>query len=77
MVAFDVGGISEIVVNNKTGLLADSKDPIDLAEKMQKLVTDNSLCLRLGRECRNYAINNFSMETYANAYVQLFSNSVS
>jgi glycosyltransferase involved in cell wall biosynthesis len=72
VVAFDVGGVSEIVINNKTGLLADSKDERDLAENIQKLLTSNSLHNKMGVECRTYAAGNVSMEKFVNNYLELF-----
>ena len=75
VVAFDVGGVSEIVINNKTGLLADSKDEKDLAENIQKLLTSNSLHNKMSVECRAYAIGNVSMDMFVNNYLELFSKS--
>jgi len=75
IVAFDVGGVSEIVIHNKTGLLSKSKNAGDLARNIGKILTDKGLHSSLSMECRNYAINSFSMEEFLNSYLELFQRS--
>jgi len=76
VVAFDVGGVSEIVVNNVTGLLVNSKDENGLAEALQKLLTNDDLRDKISAQCMAYAITNFSMGMCVNEYLELFKNAL-
>jgi len=57
---FDSGGISEIVDNGKTGLLAPYGDIEALADAMQRLVTDSGLRRTMGAAARVRAQEYFS-----------------
>ena len=41
VIASNVGGLSEIVINDKTGLLVESNNPKKLAEAIQNYYTNN------------------------------------
>ena len=43
VIASDIPGLNEVVINNKTGLLFKRKNSKDLAEKINKLIEDNEL----------------------------------
>ncbi|WP_124728464.1 glycosyltransferase family 4 protein [Staphylospora marina] len=47
MVATDVGGISELLVDGETGLLARPKDPEQIAECLRRMLTEEGLRERL------------------------------
>ena len=70
VVAFDVGGVSEIVIDNATGLLSKSKDINALASNIERMLIDNELREKLSENCRNYVVNNFSMEKFVNSYIR-------
>ncbi len=48
VVATDVGGIPEIVVDGETGLLVPPEDPASLAKALERLIGDPGLRSRLG-----------------------------
>jgi glycosyltransferase involved in cell wall biosynthesis len=48
VVATNVGGIPEVVVDGKTGFLVPPRDPIALASKLATLVESEELRLRMG-----------------------------
>ncbi|MFC2056479.1 glycosyltransferase [Chloroflexota bacterium] len=50
VVASNVGGIPDVVDDGKTGLLCESENVEDLAAKMIKLLTDDELRKRMGRQ---------------------------
>ena len=56
IVATDAGGISEILINDRNGLIAPVDDIKGLAAAMGKLLDDSTLAIRLGeqaaRDCR-------------------------
>jgi glycosyltransferase involved in cell wall biosynthesis len=55
VVGTDVRGTREIVKDNQTGLLVPMKDPIRLAEAIERVLTDDDLAARLGKAARKLA----------------------
>jgi glycosyltransferase involved in cell wall biosynthesis len=64
-VASDTGGLPEIVIRNKTGLLVPPRDVAGLAEAMQQLLLNQSFAEELGANARVEAKRRFSLERYA------------
>jgi len=60
IVATNVGGISEIVINNETGVLVPPKNEKELAKAIIKLLESPELCVKMGNDGRIRAIENFS-----------------
>lgn len=58
VVAHDVGGVSEAVVDGVTGLLVPPNRPAQLAAAFEQLVFDEELRLRLGAAGRQWASRN-------------------
>ena len=66
IVATDVGGNSEIVLDGKNGYICPPKKPEALVQSMQKLMKKPSDTLRsMGRAGRFHVSNNFSVESIA------------
>ena len=60
IVATDVGGIRDIVIENKTGLLSKSGDLKGLEKNLRKLIDDDNLRDQLGRSGYDNVIRSFS-----------------
>lgn len=58
VVAHEVGGVSEAVVDGVTGLLVPPDRPLQLAAAFEKLIHDPALRRRLGSAGRNWAMRN-------------------
>ncbi len=58
VVAHDVGGVKEAVIDNVTGLLVEPDRPAQLAAAFEKLIHDPELRLRLGSAGREWAMRN-------------------
>jgi len=58
VVAHDVGGVSEAVVDGITGLLVPPNRPVQLAAAFEKLIHDSALRQRLGAAGREWAMRN-------------------
>jgi glycosyltransferase involved in cell wall biosynthesis len=58
VVAHDVGGVSEAVLEGKTGLLIAPHRPIQLAAAFDKLIHDPALRAQLGAAGREWAMRN-------------------
>jgi glycosyltransferase involved in cell wall biosynthesis len=66
VIATDVGGNSEAVENNVSGLIVPPEDPITLAGKIQLLVQNSNLRSKMGIEARNRAEKHFSISENVN-----------
>lgn len=67
-----VGGIPDIVKNYKNGLLIPPNNPQKLAEKIQYLLDNRNVRVKLGREGRKQVIKNFSLDTVSNKLCTLY-----
>jgi len=65
VVAANVGGVSELVTDNQTGLLFPSGDVEALADRLTTLASDCTLRHRLGQTAAQHARDNFSADLYA------------
>ncbi len=65
VIAHDVGGVSEAVVDGVTGLLVPPDRPLQLAAAFEKLVHDRDLRARLGAAGREWARRNCWKESAA------------
>ncbi|WP_435138141.1 glycosyltransferase family 4 protein [Formosa sp. A9] len=65
IVAANAGGIPEVIVNNKTGLLAEVGNPLDFANKVEHLLNNQTLQDTLTKNGYQYLINNFTKEVIA------------
>jgi glycosyltransferase involved in cell wall biosynthesis len=62
IVAANVGGVPEMIENNKTGLLTKPADPQDLAEKIKTLLDNKTLVQELGQRAQTRVAIQFSLE---------------
>lgn len=72
VVSFDVGGVSEMVRPGITGLLAHPEDSTDLATKIVEILEDQLLRCRLKQNCRDVAVNEYSIELQCDRYISLY-----
>lgn len=74
VVATDVGGIPEIMVNGETGYLVPSKNSHELSEKINKLLEDKSLREKMGKLGRKSIIERgLTWEAHAEKTVDIYS----
>ena len=71
VVATNVGGIPELMVNEKTGFLVEKENPEQLIEKISILINDNKKAKQMGEAGRNYVKNNFSWDKIAEKFVSI------
>ena len=63
IIASNIGGSKETVIDNKTGLLFESGKPKSLCDKLNEIIKLDTLTLDLmGREGRKNVINRFNIE---------------
>jgi glycosyltransferase involved in cell wall biosynthesis len=67
VVATDVGGVPELVVDGETGLLADRRGVHALAEAVERILTEPAYATRLAEAARTRARERFSLEAMRTA----------
>ena len=67
-----IGGIEELIHDEETGLFTISGDAVDLKEKIQTLLNDESLSYKLGRAAREEIEEYYSMDATAKAHLDLY-----
>lgn len=72
IVATRVPGWSDLVIDGQTGFLCEA-NPIDLADKCEKLYGDKDLYKQIRENARKYVQENFSVGTMAAHYNSLYS----
>jgi glycosyltransferase involved in cell wall biosynthesis len=74
VVATDVGGIPELMVNGDTGYLVPAKDPAALSDKINKLLNDESRRVKMGHFGRKSIIQRgLTWEAHAKKTVDIYS----
>lgn len=66
-IATDVGAFSELIVNDKTGIVLAVEDLDELCLHADKYMSDETLLRALGSNAREYVTENFSLEKEATA----------
>lgn len=69
IVATDIGGIAEQMVNGQTGFLVPPRAPKAMAVAVQKLLDDKELCQQIGRTAANYVEKHFSKEQHVDKFL--------
>ncbi len=66
IVASTAGGIPEIIEHNKTGILFENKNTLELEKGLKKIITmDKSLRTRMGLRARESSLKRFNLEKTA------------
>lgn len=74
IIASNVGGIPEIIDENKSGLLFEGENYIQLAEQISKLIIDRALANQLGLELKQRVERQFSYNQMIENYISVFKN---
>ncbi len=71
-VAVNTGGVGEIVINGKTGLLLEKHDPAVFAQSVLNLLDHKQERERLGANAYAYATQNFGLEACRDNFLNLY-----
>lgn len=71
VISTPVGGIPELVIPNKNGLLVEPGDIQQLSIAMQALITNEELRLKMGRTARESVIP-FDIKNYLNSLLEVY-----
>jgi glycosyltransferase involved in cell wall biosynthesis len=72
VIASNVGGVAELVVEGETGMLVPPGDPEALAETIDGLLTDQPLVRRLGEAARMRVAEHFDLAAVRDAHLALY-----
>jgi len=72
VIGSELGGITDIIINEKTGLLVPEKDPIALAGAIRIILTDEPLNERLANEAYQHLKRNFSWDNILHKWVDIY-----
>ncbi len=72
VVAFDIGGVNEAVVNGETGLLVSRGSSGELAEALLKLLGDAGLRQKMGFAGRRFVMENFTWDICAKKMLAVY-----
>lgn len=72
IVAFNVGGVADLVRPRITGELAVPESAIDLRNKIVQLLSDDAQRERMRQSCREVAIKEYALELQAKRYIDLY-----
>lgn len=72
IVGYRHGGVCEMVKENHNGLLAEVRNPEDLAEKICMLLDNPELLKQMGENSRARLLEHFSMEAYIKNYSEAY-----
>ncbi|EOH2999020.1 TPA: glycosyltransferase family 4 protein [Citrobacter freundii] len=76
ILASNVEGIPEVVIDKKMGFLVDPHDYHALSEKMEQLINSPQLLDEMGEFSHNYVKNNFSICKSVNCYRSLYESNL-
>ena len=72
MVSFKVGGVPDLVRPGITGYLATPEDADDFSIGIVQLLEDKALRDRMGRNCREIALEEYPLKLQAQRYLELY-----
>ena len=72
VVATAVGGTSEIVLQDETGLLVPTGDEAALAAALLRVVESEALRDRLGQAAREHVMSTFGMDRFVGEFAALY-----
>jgi glycosyltransferase involved in cell wall biosynthesis len=77
VVATSVGGVPEMVENEKSALLVPARDPTALAAAITRILRDSNLGLRLAEDAAAVLAKNHTPEQYVCALVKIYEEAIS
>lgn len=72
IIATDVGGIGELVQNERNGFLVSPDNGIELVERMKNLIKDEKKRAKMGKESQKIAIDNYTLDKMIQKYNELY-----
>ncbi len=77
VVSFNTGGIPEMVINGKTGIISEYKNSSNIAEAVIKLAADKILLEKFGNEARTDMLKRYDLKNINDQYLNLYGDVLS
>lgn len=74
VVASSIGGLKDLILNNKNGLLFKAGDSISLAQTISNLMTDKNLIREMGANARIILEKKYNSKRYYSETITVFTN---
>jgi glycosyltransferase involved in cell wall biosynthesis len=74
VIGSEIGGITDIIEDGKTGLFVKAGDPDDLAKKILFILSNKDIRENLSREAMNLIDQKFSWDIVTSQFVEVFRN---
>ena len=74
VIATNVGGNPEMMIDKKTGFLVEKGDSQQLIKKIELLLADKNLSEQMGEEGRKFIENTYSWEIIANNFIRIINS---
>jgi rhamnosyl/mannosyltransferase len=65
-------GLTDVTIDNETGLLVPPRDPDALAKAISRLICDRDLAARFGEAGRRHALRHFTFDAFEKRFRELF-----
>jgi glycosyltransferase involved in cell wall biosynthesis len=72
VIATNTGGTKELVLDGKTGFLVPTGNPIRMAERIEQLLDNKMLSVKMGKEGRQRIERKFNLKKMTNSYIDLY-----
>lgn len=72
VIATDVGGTKELVIDGGTGFLLKENNPNKIIEKIFYFIDNPNIAIKMGEEGKRRIINRFNLEIMTRKYVELY-----
>lgn len=74
VVAFDLPAVRDTIINGQTGLMAEPENAADLADKIARLLDDDTLRQRLAQSGRRHALEKFTWPAVGKRYAEIITD---
>ena len=68
-IATNVGGVSELMQDNKTGFLVEKGNAEQIIEKLEIFLNDSTLVNKMGKEARDFVENKFTWDKICDEFL--------
>lgn len=76
VIASQVGGLAELVINNETGILIPPGNAEAISVAIQKLLADQALAQKMGQAGRERFLNHFTVEQTTKKTVEVYKKAI-
>lgn len=72
VVATKIGGIPEVVIHDKTGILIEDASEVQLCKALDKLIKDAALRKKMGEEGRNFVVEKYNLNDNVREMISIY-----